>query len=67
MTLVKESWLLMIKTNGIEVYDLGREVPARVFVEKAEEYGADFIGSSALLTTTMTVQKEIEDILKKKG
>ena len=57
----------MVKTNGIEVHDLGREVPARVFVEKAEEYGADFIGSSALLTTTMTVQKEIEEILKKEG
>lgn len=57
----------MIKTNGVDVYDLGREVPARVFVDKAEEYGANFIGSSALLTTTMVVQKEIEEILKKEG
>ncbi len=57
----------MIKTNGVEIHDLGREVPALTFVEKAEEYGANFIGSSALLTTTMTVQKQIEEILKKEG
>lgn len=57
----------LVKSNGIEVYDLGREVPALTFIEKAEEYGADFIGSSALLTTTMTEQKKIEEILRKEG
>lgn len=57
----------LVKSNGIEVIDLGREVPALTFVEKAEEYGADFIGSSALLTTTMTEQKKIEDILRNEG
>ncbi len=57
----------LVKSNGIEVIDLGREVPALTFVEKAEEYAADFIGSSALLTTTMTEQKKIEDILRKEG
>lgn len=55
----------LIKTNGIEVHDLGREVPAEVFIEKAIEYKADFVGSSALLTTTMTEQKKIEDLLAK--
>ncbi|MEI8217112.1 MAG: corrinoid protein [Eubacteriales bacterium] len=57
----------LVKSNGIEVFDLGREVPALTFIEKAEEYGADFIGSSALLTTTMTEQKKIEEILRKEG
>lgn len=57
----------LIKTNGIEVHDLGREVPAEVFVEKAIEYNADFVGSSALLTTTMTEQKKIEEALEKAG
>jgi len=57
----------MIKTNGVEVYDLGREVPAEVFVKKAKEVNADFIGSSALLTTTMTEQKKIEELLVKEG
>jgi len=57
----------LVKTNGIEVIDLGREVPAQVFIDKAKEYNADIVGSSALLTTTMTVQKEIEELLKKEG
>jgi trimethylamine corrinoid protein len=57
----------LLKTNGVEVIDIGREVPAEDFVNKAEEIGADFIGSSALLTTTMTEQKTIEDILVERG
>ena len=57
----------LVKSNGIEVFDLGREVPADVFVEKVKETGAGFVGSSALLTTTMTVQKEIEQKLAAAG
>lgn len=57
----------MLKASGFEVYDLGREVPADTFIEKAEELGADIIGSSALLTTTMTVQQELENKLREKG
>ncbi len=57
----------LVKTNGVVVYDLGREVPAEVFVAKAKEYNADFIGSSALLTTTMTEQKRIEELLNAEG
>ena len=57
----------LVKTNGVEVYDLGREVPAEVFIQKVKEYNADFVGSSALLTTTMTEQKKIEELLVKEG
>ncbi len=57
----------LVKTNGIEVIDLGREVPAQNFVDAAIEHNAEFVGSSALLTTTMTVQKDIEDALKEAG
>ena len=57
----------LVKTNGIDVYDLGREVPAEVFLEKAKEHNADFVGSSALLTTTMTEQKKIEELLVADG
>lgn len=57
----------MLKSCGLEVYDLGREVPADTLIEKAEEVGADIIGTSALLTTTMTVQQELEEKLKEKG
>lgn len=57
----------LVKSNGIEVYDLGREVPADVFIAKVKETGANFVGSSALLTSTMTVQKEIEKKLEEAG
>jgi trimethylamine corrinoid protein len=57
----------LVKSNGIEVFDLGREVPADAFVQKVIETGAGFVGSSALLTTTMTVQKEIEKKLEEAG
>ena len=57
----------LVKTNGIEVIDLGREVPAQNFVDAAIEHNAQFVGSSALLTTTMTVQKDIEDALTEAG
>jgi trimethylamine corrinoid protein len=57
----------LVKTNGVEVHDLGREVPAERFVEAAKEFNADFVGSSALLTTTMTEQQTIEQLLKEAG
>lgn len=53
----------MLKLCGLEVYDLGREVPADVIIEKAVEVDAHIIGTSALLTTTMVEQKELEEKL----
>jgi trimethylamine corrinoid protein len=57
----------LLKANGFEVKDLGRDVSVSRFVEEAEAFGADIIGTSALLTTTMSVQKELEEQLKAKG
>ncbi|MGI5874068.1 MAG: cobalamin B12-binding domain-containing protein [Bacillota bacterium] len=57
----------LIKTQGVEVIDLGRDVPAADIVEKAVECGADLIGTSALLTTTMGEMKVLEELLKEKG
>lgn len=57
----------LMVANGFEVIDLGRDVPSQKIVDTAIEQGADVIGSSALLTTTMTHQKEIEDLLTEKG
>lgn len=54
----------LVKTIGIEVHDLGREVPAEEFIKKAIEFDVDFIGSSALLTTTMLEQRRIEELLE---
>jgi len=40
-------------------YDLGVDVPFEKFAAKAREVGADLVGVSALLTTTMTGQRAV--------
>lgn len=57
----------LLKTQGIEVYDLGRDVPTVKIIEKALEVDANIIGTSALLTTTLMGQKKLEDELRKNG
>ncbi|MBS4025919.1 MAG: corrinoid protein [Clostridia bacterium] len=57
----------MLKVYGFEVHDLGRDVPAKAFVDKAKEVNADIIASSTLMTTTLIGQKEIEQELIKAG
>ncbi len=54
---------MMFKGAGFEVYDLGVDVPAETFLEKAEEVGADVIGMSALLSTTMPNMREVIELL----
>ncbi|MBS4025699.1 MAG: methyltransferase cognate corrinoid protein [Clostridia bacterium] len=57
----------LLSANGFEVIDLGRDVPVNTFIEKALELDVDIIGTSALLTTTLEIQKKLEDELKKNG
>lgn len=58
---------MMFKGAGFEVHDIGIDVPAELFVEKAEEIGADIICMSALLTTTMPNMKDLVDLLNERG
>ncbi|MBS7645742.1 MAG: B12-binding domain-containing protein [Candidatus Bathyarchaeia archaeon] len=57
----------MLTAANFEVYDIGKDVPAEKFVEKAKEIQADIIGASALLTTTLPGQERIIEILKREG
>jgi corrinoid protein of di/trimethylamine methyltransferase len=57
----------MLSASGFEVYDLGVSVPLQKFVDKASEVGADIVGLSALLTTTMVKQRKIIEDLAKAG
>ncbi len=57
----------ILRTQGIDVIDLGRDVSVPTIIAKAEEYKADIIGTSALLTTTMVQQKLLEEALRKNG
>lgn len=54
---------IMLEGAGFEVIDLGRNVPLKVFTDKAIETGADIVALSSLLTTTMLgMETVIEDI-----
>ena len=44
---------MMLEGSGFEVIDLGADVPPERFVEAVEENGAQLVGLSALLTTTL--------------
>lgn len=57
----------MLTANGFEVHDLGVDVAAEAFIEKAVAVGADIIGLSALLTTTMINQRDLITRLEKQG
>ncbi|HET7011819.1 MAG TPA: corrinoid protein [Anaerolineales bacterium] len=58
---------IMLTAGGFEVYDLGVDVPVEAFVAKARETGADVVGLSALLTTTMVVQRRVIEALDQAG
>ncbi|MBQ4557488.1 MAG: helix-turn-helix domain-containing protein [Clostridia bacterium] len=50
---------MMMEGKGIEVIDLGTDVPAETFVKTAIEQNCDVICCSALLTTTMGVMADV--------
>ena len=52
---------ITLRGIGIDVYDLGVDVSAKDFIQKAEEVNADLVCLSALLTTTMP---EIGEVIK---
>jgi len=57
----------MLTASGFQVFDLGTDVPTPRFVEKAREVNADIVGLSALLTTTMIVQRDVIEALDDAG
>jgi 5-methyltetrahydrofolate--homocysteine methyltransferase len=58
---------ILLRGAGYEVNDLGTDVPTEKIVEVVREYKPDFLGLSALLTTTMVVMGEIIEALKENG
>jgi 5-methyltetrahydrofolate--homocysteine methyltransferase len=58
---------MMLEAGGFKVVNLGVDILAEDFVDKAVEQKAQVIGLSALLTTTMPAMKEVIEILKEEG
>jgi 5-methyltetrahydrofolate--homocysteine methyltransferase len=57
----------ILSNNGYTVYDLGKQTPANVIIDKAVEVGADAIGLSALLVSTSKQMPLIVQELDKRG
>ena len=57
----------MLEGAGFMVTDIGVDVGPEKFVEAAKEKGADIIGVSALLTTTMVKMEDVIKAVKEAG
>ena len=57
----------MLRCNNFEVYDLGIDVPPKVFVDKVQKTGATIVGLSGLLTVAFPSMKDTIDALKNAG
>ncbi|RME16881.1 MAG: cobalamin-binding protein [Alphaproteobacteria bacterium] len=58
---------MMMEGAGFEVKNIGINNPVENFIEAAEEFDADFVGMSALLTTTMPYMKVVIDEMVAQG
>ena len=58
---------LMMEGKGLEVIDLGTDVPPEMFIQAAIEHDSQIICCSALLTTTMGAIKDVIGAMKAAG
>ena len=63
----KDIVALLLSNSGYEVHDLGEDVDLFTFVDTAKKVNADAIGLSALLTSTLSGQKDVIEALQQKG
>jgi 5-methyltetrahydrofolate--homocysteine methyltransferase len=56
----------MLENYGFEVLDLGRDVPSEHILQAVESGGAQMVGLSALMTTTLPSMAETVSLLKEK-
>jgi len=57
----------LLRGSGFEVVDVGTSISSDKIVQSVEETGAQYVGLSALLTTTMGQMEEVIDKLKDAG
>lgn len=60
----REILCTMFRVAGFKVLNLGNDVKADVFVEKAVEFDADIICLSSLLTTSLPFSKDVLKLLE---
>jgi methylmalonyl-CoA mutase cobalamin-binding domain/chain len=62
-TIGKDIAATMLSASGFEVTDMGVDVSPMEMIQAAEKAGAQIIGLSALMTTSMPYQKEVVALL----
>jgi 5-methyltetrahydrofolate--homocysteine methyltransferase len=65
--IAKDIVVFMLDINGLEVYDLGVDVPPQVFVDKVAELDADVLALSGFLTLAYDPMKATVDALNAAG
>lgn len=58
---------MMMESAGMEVHDLGVDIPPEKFIEEIKKRDAKIVCLSALLTTTMPAMKQTVDAIVKSG
>lgn len=58
---------VLLENYGFKVIDLGRDVKNEVVVRRALEEGADMVGLSALMTTTMPQMRKVVGLFQEQG
>jgi len=58
---------ILLECGGVEVVDLGVDVPVEVFVEKMKEVKPDVVGMSALLTASIPQMKASIEVIEVAG
>jgi methylmalonyl-CoA mutase cobalamin-binding domain/chain len=54
---------MMMSVSGLDVLDLGTDVAPMEIIQRAEQFGADIIGLSSLMTTSIPQMKEVIALL----
>ncbi|MCX7816775.1 MAG: homocysteine S-methyltransferase family protein [Syntrophales bacterium] len=58
---------LMLRNHGYRVIDLGKDVPTELIVKRIKDESPLAVGLSALMTTTMTVMREVIQRTRSEG
>lgn len=57
----------MLTGAGLQIFDMGRDVPLKKYIEKVEAEKANILATSTLMTPTLAGMKELEKMLKEKN
>jgi methylmalonyl-CoA mutase cobalamin-binding domain/chain len=59
--------ITIVSALGLDIIDLGVDVPAERFINSVKQYKPEILGMSALLTTTMPQMRRVIELLEKTG